>query len=122
MAGTIVVTETTSSRNIYAIIVNGSDLYWTGTGDVFEAFNSAHWGAYAVAMTESPSKTYTAAFPAAITTADTYSLRAFYRAGGSPATADLPAGWGDIGWDGTNEIIPSSGSGTNTVGTLMIGI
>lgn len=118
MAGLITVTETTTGRTVYSLIVNAAGNYWNGA--TFVPYLDANRSTYAVAMTESPTKTYSAAFPAAITTAGAYSIYAFYQAGGSPALSDGNAAWGDMSWDGSAEIPPSTGGGGG--GSMTLGM
>lgn len=83
---------------VYAVIrglVSGTRQYWnptlnTGAGG-WEAYNSAHWSQYAIAMTEDAGSGYYAAtYPAGISgvlTTEGY----YVRGGGSPALGDSPA-------------------------------
>lgn len=119
MAGIITVTESTTGRTVYALIVNAAGNYYKGSG-ALEAYNNANRSTYAVAMTESPTNTYSAAFPADIVTAGAYSIYAFYQAAGAPALTDGYAAWGDMQWSGSAEIPPSSGGSGG--GSLTLGM
>jgi hypothetical protein len=85
-----------SGQTLYTIILNRvTGQVWnptlnTGAGG-WEAYNSAHWAQYAVAMTElTGSGIYTADFPTGIAD-DELTTEAFYQTSGSPTLGDTPA-------------------------------
>lgn len=88
------------SGTLYARIINRAGLWWNGT--TFEAYSTANYGTYDVAMTEQgDSGVYVADFPAGITTGGTYEVYVHLQAGGSPAEGDLIVSTGRVDWTGT---------------------
>lgn len=95
---TITVDGPTGRTDLYAILSNSktdnpysgsiSSAYYT-TGSVYETYNSAHWSAYAIALTETGLGTgvYTAAVPTAAKSAMVYQ-RVYARSLSTAATTD----------------------------------
>ena len=82
----------TSGSTLYAILHNlSTNQVWRVDTTVWEAYSSAHWTSYALALTEQASSGfYSAAYPAGIT--NTLTSEAIYvQAGGSPALSDAPS-------------------------------
>lgn len=82
----------TTGLTLYAIIHNlSTNQVWRTDTNVWEAYNSAHWTSYALALAEQASSGYySAAYPAGIT--NTLTSEAIYvQAGGSPALSDAPS-------------------------------
>jgi hypothetical protein len=79
--------------------------WWTGSGNTFEAFNSAHYAAEygTTALTELTGSggTYTANFPTAITSADEYTVVTRQKAGASPAVTDTVLAIQTLTWNGS---------------------
>jgi hypothetical protein len=88
-----------SGISVYAIIRDQAGLVWNGSS--FEAYNSANWATYAVALVEQASSSYfKAAFPSAIA-AGKYSWVIHQ---GSPATlGDVAIDSSTIDWSGSIE-------------------
>jgi hypothetical protein len=87
----------TTAATLYVVVVDRvTGEVWnptlnTGAGG-WEAYNSAHWAQYAIALTElTGSGFYQAAYPAGIAD-DVLTIEAFYQqGGGSPTLGDTPA-------------------------------
>jgi hypothetical protein len=102
MAG-IIETAFNTGQTLYAHVRSRSGQVWNGAA--FEAYNSANWSTYDIALTEdSSSGYYKATFPAAIS-ASKYTVLIYLQAGGSPTLGDPLVGSGSIVWDGTAEEI-----------------
>lgn len=100
--------------NVYAIIFKKSNNYvWDAGDSALEAagtWNDARVGECDVPLTDRGAGLYTADFP--ISTAGTYRILYFERAGGSPDTTDICIGRATIEWSGTSETTtPGAGSG-----------
>lgn len=86
----------TTGANLYAVergLVAGVEQVWNPTLNAgaggWEAYNSAHWAQYAVALTEQAGSGYfSAAFPAGIGAVKTWET-IYQRAGGAPALGDV---------------------------------
>ena len=79
-----------SGVTLYAVIHSSEGKVWNTNSLAFENFNSAHWGQYAISLTEQTgSGYYSATYPAEIT--DTLTTETIYvQGGGSPAIGDAP--------------------------------
>lgn len=89
----------------YAVVRNGSGLYWNNTAGAFEAYNASHWTLYAVNQeAANTAGDWAGDFPVAITAAGTYAVQLRARATGTPLITDASAGQGEIRWSGTEEI------------------
>src|SRR5690348_10100258 len=72
-------------------------------GSAFEAIQSAHWTAYAVAMTEqNGTGTFNATMPAAVPPASNYGFIVRQRASTNASPTDILLGSLQTSWDGAN--------------------
>ena len=92
----------------YYAVVRNAGQYLNGTA--LEAYNTAHWSSYAIAMTKTVqsagvSAEYQADFPAAPAKVAPYRVDVYLQAGGSPSvSADgKPVYSGQIFWNGSAE-------------------
>jgi len=105
------------SKNIYAIVRRRSNGNVWDVGDsALEAagtWNNARIGECDIALTDKGGGYYTGDFPTACTTAATYDIMYYDRAGASPAITDRLIGRSTVVWNGTAATTtPASGSGT----------
>jgi hypothetical protein len=95
-----------SGSTLYATLDSGGQR-WNGTA--FEAVLLAHWGTYAVAMTEAASTGYfTADRPGGIADGTRLDATIYRRVGGSPAATDPVVGSGEIGTDPWSVQLPGA--------------
>lgn len=116
-------TATATGRTLYAVVRNAAGQLWYTVTPAFEAYNAAHWTAYALALSEQgASGYYTASFPGAITTPGRYSIDVRQQLGGSPATSDPVVAGGSLVWSGTAEaFVTADGAGHVTLGAYAAG-
>ena len=95
-------THYTAGLNLYAVIVDKLNQFWTTAGGQFEAYNGGNWANYDIGLTGVGAGYYSANFPA-IPAAGAYSILLYQRLGGIPATTDTPLGVGTIEWSGAAE-------------------
>lgn len=111
MANEIQATGGVSASTYYAWVWHQGQIYNTGTS-ALEAFNSAHWANYAIAMSEdTPSGDFFGTMPAL--PAGLYSLEVHLQLGGSPAIGDISQGSVPMIWNGTAEVNLSQALGTD---------
>jgi len=80
-----------TGATLYAIVHHPDGRVWSVLDEDWEAYNSAHWANYAVAMTEqTPSGYYRSGYPAGAAEALTTEV-IYVRVGASPAIGDAPA-------------------------------
>lgn len=81
-----------TGMSLYVVIHNPNGKVWNTNTLAFENYNSAHWGQYAISMTEQTnSGYYSAPYPTQIE--DVLTSEALYiRGGGSPALGDSSIG------------------------------
>lgn len=98
---------------VYAHVMDEDDELWNGSA--FEAYDSASWEEYDVALTEQgTSGIYVADFPSDIA-AGTYEVFTYKQDGASPAETDVVIGSYAITWTG------SAASSTPAAGSTMTG-
>lgn len=117
MAGEVQITFATG-QTLGFLVRNQSAQIWNTSGaGAFEAYLTANYASYFVAMTEqgTASAYYAGTFPSAIGPG-TYNLTAKRQAGGSPLETDQSVGVGEINWDGTNVIPLSSLANSGQIG------
>jgi hypothetical protein len=95
-----VITSYKTGKTVYFVVLNGSGLYWTGSG--FENKNNSHWSSYVQHMTEIDFGNYTGTFPDTIG-AGLYYILAFEQMGGSPSQTDKYVRSGAMDWNGSSE-------------------
>jgi uncharacterized phiE125 gp8 family phage protein len=102
-----------ADTNVYAVIRNAAAQVYQTTTQTFVTFVDANYANYDVALTEQGTSSgyYVGDFPTSITTAGTYYVVAYQRAGASPAISDTVLGTGEIVWDGSAEVATPSGDG-----------
>ena len=102
-----------STGTLYARILNSAGLWWNGSS--FEAYATASYSTYDVAMTEQGnSGVYVADFPSGITTSGTYECYVHRQLGASPAEADPVVNTCKVDWSGTASISAASGAMTGS--------
>lgn len=109
----------TTGKTVYANIIagNGADVgkIWSVTGSAFEAYSTANFGNYDIALTEqgTASQIYLGTFDASIV-AGLYFIQFREQAGGSPAESDTIIGTETLTWDGS-AVVRSFAPVTDTV-------
>ena len=109
-----------SGYTTYAIVRNGSGQVWNTSGTpAFEAWVDGNIADYDIALTDKSGDMYLGDFPTS--TAGTYFIQYYIRAGAAPAITDSMIDTAPFVWDGTSEVTVGSfwGAGANTV-TLTI--
>jgi hypothetical protein len=87
--------------NAYALLYNDEGEVYQVTTTSFVTFVGANIATYAITLPNIADDLYEADFPTAITAVGTYSVLAYKRAGGSPATTDTLIAEGEIAWNGS---------------------
>lgn len=101
-----IATATTSGQTLYAVLRNSAAQVWSTPTQAFEAYNSAHWTSYALALSEQgASGYYVASFPVAIAAPGRYSIEIRVQSGASPALADSVLTGGSLVWNGSAEVV-----------------
>lgn len=90
-----------TGRTVYAVVRNAVGEAWNTDSEAFEAYQTANYADYAIALTEqgTAGQVYAGDMPAAA--AGVYGVTVHDQAGGSPAEGDLVVGAGSVEWDGT---------------------
>lgn len=102
-----------ATGTLYARLMNSSGQIWSTAGLAFEAYATANYADYDIAMTEQGnSGVYVADFPASVTTSGTYEYFVHRQAGASPAEGDTIINTGKIDWSGSAATSTTSASAT----------
>jgi len=105
-----------TGATVKAVIRNSSALVYQTTTQTFVTFVSADIDDYGVGMTEqATSGFYVGDFPTAITSAGTYTVVVYHQSGGSLVSSDDVIGEGEIVWDGSEEVVASTGDDWTTL-------
>lgn len=110
----------TTAKAIYNLIRNTNADVWNGT--TFVPYVSGSLTLYANNMTEQgvASRYYVGPFPAGATSAGSYPVTVFVRAGASPAETDVTIAGGALDWNGSALVSFTQGVGNATAGTLTV--
>lgn len=121
MAESIIIHTSSPDETVYIVIRNSTGHVWNGSS--FVDFADADLDHYAITTTEqgTSSGTYEVAFPAAITTVDTYDIAAFILLGSTPATTDTLIDAGPYAYSSEpSELVASSDLLTATKAHLKV--
>ena len=92
-----------SGKTLYAVLRNDQGQAYNTSSESFEAYATANYADYVVALTEqgTASGYYSATIPSTLTSLAQLSVDVRSQVGGSPAETDGFVGGGNIEWDGS---------------------
>ncbi len=96
-----------AGSTVYAFAKTGTGLYANLDTDAFESYQSGHYANYAITMTEGAPGEWSGTWPTWFPTG-VYSMTVRARDGGSPASTDLPIGFGPETYTTTSPPVPGT--------------